>query len=55
MIDLVVDAVTASGGGDRVHALLAQARHVVETVQAGDALPVDRAHVQQTHDELFSS
>ncbi|MGE0512122.1 MAG: DUF2254 domain-containing protein [Ilumatobacteraceae bacterium] len=53
MIAFVVDAATASGNGDRVHALLAQARLIVDTVSASDALAVDRRHVEATHNCLF--
>ncbi len=55
MIGQVVDATTANGGGDRVHAFCEQARLVVETVNAGDALDVDRRRVQQTYEDLFGA
>ncbi len=55
MIGLVVDAATASGDGERVHALLAQARLILDTVNASDALNVDRRQVQHAHDALFGT
>lgn len=53
MIGLVVDAVTADGGGERVPAFLRQARLIVDTVNAANLLEVDRQQVQNTHDTLF--
>lgn len=55
MIGLVVDAPTSDGEADRTHPFLEQARLVVETVKAGDALEVDRRRVQQTYADLFAS
>lgn len=53
MIGLVVDAASVNGGGDRVGAFREQARLIVDTVDAGDALEVDRRRVQDTFDDLF--
>lgn len=53
MIGLVVDAASVNGGGDRVGAFREQARLIVDTVDAGDALEADRRRVQDTFDDLF--
>ncbi len=55
MIALVVDAATVHGAADRVDPLLEQARLIVDTVNTGDALGVDRQRVRHTHSILFGS
>ena len=55
MIGLVVEAATAHGSGNRVSAFLHQARLIVDTVNSGNALEVDRARVRATHDALFGT
>lgn len=55
MIALVVDAATENGGGDRVQPFIDQARLIVDHVDAGDALDVDRRIVHDTHRALFGT
>lgn len=55
MIGLVVDAATANGGDDRVEAFRRHARLIVDTVNAGDALDIDRRRVQDTFDDVFKA
>lgn len=54
MIAQVVDAATAEGCGDRVDALLREAHLVVQTVDAGDALEMDRRRVRDSYDAAFA-
>ena len=54
MIALVVDAATVHRAGSRVGPFLEQARLIVDTVNAGDNLEVDRRHVQHAHSTLFA-
>ena len=53
MIALVVDTATVNGTADRVGPLLEQAQLIVDTVNTGDALGIDRQRVQHTHRTLF--
>jgi uncharacterized membrane protein len=53
MIGQVVDAAIVNGSGGRVDPFREQARLIVATVNAGEALDVDRRRVQHTYDDLF--
>ena len=55
MIGLVVEAAGATGTGDRTHALVRQASHIVDTVRRGNTLDIDRQLVQRTYETLFAS
>jgi uncharacterized membrane protein len=55
MIGLVVDAASACGGAGRLEAFRTQARLVVDIVDAGDLLDVDKQRVRDTHVALFGA